>query len=79
MLRKVALLALCLTLTLLASGVAQAMPLAGSTRVSESHGIVDRFWDWIESLFRFGGPSSGEVKSVWEGEGSHIDPNGGGD
>jgi hypothetical protein len=77
MLRKVGLLALVLALTLLVSGVAQARPLAGSTRASDSHGIVDRFWDWFESLFRFGGPSSRQVKSVWEGEGSHIDPNGG--
>ena len=74
--RKVGLLALLLALTLLASGVAHAKPLAGSTRASESHGIVDRFWDWLESLFRFGGPSSGQVKSVWEMEGSHADPNG---
>ena len=76
MLRKVGLLVLLLALTLLASGTAQAMPSAGSTRVSESHGIVDRFWDWIESLFRSGGPSSGQIKSVWEREGSHADPNG---
>ncbi len=76
MLRRVGLLALVLALTLLASGAAQAMPLAGSARVSESHGVVERFWDWIGSLFRFGGPSSGQVKSVWEGEGSHADPNG---
>ena len=76
MLRKVGLLALVLTLTLLASGTALAMPLAGSTRTSEPHGIVDRFWGWFESLFRFGGSSSGQVRSVWEGEGSHADPNG---
>ena len=76
MLRKVGLLALVLALTLLVSGAAQAMPLAGSTRASESHGIVDRFWDWIESFFRFGGPSSGKVKSVWEADGSHLDPHG---
>ena len=77
MLRKVGLLTLLLALTLLATGVAQAKPLAGSLRASESNGIVDRFWDWFQSLFRTGEPSSGEVKSVWEGEGSHIDPNGG--
>jgi hypothetical protein len=76
MLRKVGLLALVLALTLLVSGVAQARPLAGSTRASESHGIMERFWEWIESFFRFGGPSSGQVKSVWEEEGSHADPNG---
>lgn len=77
MLRKVGLLALVLALTLLVSGAAQARPLAGSTRASESRGIVDRFWDWIEALFRFGGPSSGQVKSVWAEDGSHLDPNGG--
>jgi hypothetical protein len=76
MLRKVGLLALVLALTLLVSGAAQAKPLAGSIRASESHGIVDRFWDWMESLFRLGGPSSEQVKSVWEEEGSHADPNG---
>lgn len=77
MLRKVGLLALCLALTLLVTGAAQARPLAGSTRASES-GIVDRFWDWIEALFRFDGrPSSGQVHATWEAEGSHIDPNGG--
>lgn len=76
MLRKVGLFALVLALTLLASGAAQAMPLAGSARASQSRAIVDRFWDWIEALFRFGGPSPGEVKSVWEEEGSHADPNG---
>ncbi|HZI72612.1 MAG TPA: hypothetical protein VFD73_01025 [Gemmatimonadales bacterium] len=76
MLRKVGLLTLLLALTLLATGVAQATPLAGSMRASESNGIVDRFWDWFQSLFRFGGSSSGEIKSLWEGEGSHAHPNG---
>jgi hypothetical protein len=76
MLRKVGLLALLLALTLLASGTAQAMPPAGSTRASESHGIVERFWDWLDSLFRLDGSSSGRIQSVWEGEGSHADPNG---
>ncbi len=74
--RKVGLLALVLALTLLVSGVAQARPLAGSARPSESHGIVERFWDWIESFFQFGGPSSGQINSVWEEEGSHADPHG---
>lgn len=74
--RKISLLALVLALTLLVSGVAQARPLAGSARVAESDGILERFWEWFESLFRFGGPSSGQVKPVWEEEGSHADPNG---
>jgi hypothetical protein len=76
LLRKAGLLALVLALALLASGAAHAAPLAGSARTSESHGIVDRFWEWFESFFRSGGPSPGQVKSVWEQEGSHADPNG---
>jgi len=76
MLRKVGLLTLVLGLTLLVSGAAQAMPLAGSARVSEAHGIAERFWDWIGSLFRVGGSSSGHIKAAWEEEGSHADPNG---
>lgn len=71
--RKVGLLALLLALTLLVSGAAQAMPLAGSARASES-GIVDRFWDWFESLFR--GHSGSQPKAIWAQDSSHIDPNG---
>lgn len=77
MLRKVGLLALVLALTLLVSGVAQARPLAGSTRASESRGIVDRFWEWIESFFQGHSASKGQPKSIWAEDGSHIDPNGG--
>ena len=76
MLRKIGLLALFLALTLLVSGAAQAMPLAGSTRASES-GIVDRFWAWIESLFQGGhSASKGQPNVVWDLDSSHIDPNG---
>ncbi|MEA2560275.1 MAG: hypothetical protein QOH06_1779 [Acidobacteriota bacterium] len=77
MLRKVGLLALVLALTLLVSRGAQAMPLAGSTRAAESHGILDRFWDWIESFFQSHSASKGQPKSIWAQDGSHIDPNGG--
>jgi hypothetical protein len=76
MLRKVGLLALVLALTLLASGAAQAKPLAGSARPSESHGIMPRIWDWIGSLFRVGSSPSGEIRSTWEADGSHLDPHG---
>lgn len=76
MLRKVGLLALVLALTLLVSGVAQAAPLAGSSRASESHGFIERVWDWIGSFFRVGGSPSGGVKSTWEADGSHLDPHG---
>lgn len=76
MLRKVGLLALFLALTLLAAGAAQARPLAGSVRVSESHGIIDRIWGWIESVFRVGDSTSGGARSTWEADGSHLDPHG---
>ena len=76
MLRKIGLLALFLALTLLVSGAAHATPLAGSTRASES-GIVDRFWDWFESLFQGGhSASKGTPNVVWDLDSSHIDPNG---
>ena len=76
MLRKVGLLALFLALTLLVSGAAQARPLAGSARPSETQGVMARVWGWLESLFRVGGSPSGEVRSTWEADGSHLDPHG---
>ena len=75
MLRKVGMLALFLALTLLAAGAAQARPLAGSPRAAESEGVMARIWDWVTSLFQqAGAPES--VKSLWEKDSSHIDPNG---
>lgn len=76
MLRNAGSLALVVALILLVSGAAQAMPLAGPARPSESRGIVDRFWGWLETLFQIPDPFSGQVQSVWEEEGSHADPNG---
>lgn len=75
MLRKVGLLALVLTLTLLVSGAAQAMPLAGSARVVESAGVLAKVWDWFTHLFQRSG-SQGGTNSSWEADGSHMDPNG---
>jgi len=75
MLRKVGMLMLFLALTLLAAGAAQARSQAGSSRASESHGVLARVWDWIESLFQ--SQSKGQPKSIWAQDGSHIDPNGG--
>jgi hypothetical protein len=77
MLRKVGFLALVLALILLVSGGAQAMPLAGSARAAESHGILDRFWDWFGSLFQGHSASNGQPQAIWAQDGSHIDPNGG--
>jgi hypothetical protein len=77
MLRKVGLLTLLLALTLLATGVAQAKPLAGSLRASESHGVIARVWSWIAAFFQGHSASNGPLSSVWAQDGSHIDPNGG--
>lgn len=79
MYRKAGLLALVLALALLASGVAHAAPLAGSVRASESHGIVDRFWEWFESFFQGESSSKRGPLAIWAQDGSHIDPNGGPD
>ena len=78
MLRKVGLLALFLALTLLVSAAAQAVPLAGSARPSETAGVMARIWDWIQSFLRVEhGDAGGRLNVVWEEEGSHADPHGG--
>lgn len=77
MFRKVGLFALLLALTLLATGAAQARPLAGSSRASESQGVLARVWDWIGSLFQSHSASEGQPRSIWAQDGSHLDPNGG--
>lgn len=77
MLRKVGLLALVLALTLLVSGVAQAAPLAGSSRASETQGVMARIWDWIQSFFQVEHRGAGGLNVLWEEEGSHADPHGG--
>lgn len=77
MLRKVHLLTVLVALVLLASSAVQAMPLEGPVRASEE-GVLARIWDWINSLFRIDNSSSDrELRPLWEGEGSHIDPHGG--
>ena len=75
--RKVGRLALLLALTLLVSAAAQAMPLAGSARPSETAGVMARIWDWIQSFLRVEHGDAGGLNVVWEEEGSHADPHGG--
>lgn len=77
MFRKVGLLALFLALTLLVSGAAQARPLAGSARPSETQGVMARIWEWIGSFFQVKQGDAGGVQVIWEEEGSHADPHGG--
>jgi len=77
MLRKVHLLTVLVVLTLLACSAVQAMPLEGPAGASEE-GVLARIWDWINSLFRIENSSSeGELRPLWEGDGSHADPHGG--
>lgn len=76
MFRKVGLFAVLLALALLATGTAEAMPLpAGSARPTESAGVMARLWGWVTSLLQSSGGSEG-IKGLWEGDSSHIDPNG---
>lgn len=74
MLRKVRLLAVLLTLVLLVAGAAQALPLKGAGRPSETGGVFARVWDWVSALLQ-----SKEVplRVLWGQDGSHLDPNGG--
>jgi hypothetical protein len=80
MLRRVRLLFVLVALVVLATGAVQAAPrLAGPRPVSESGGVLDRLWGWLSAWFPISASSSGGMKSAREMEGSHLDPNGGGD
>lgn len=77
MLRRVGLLIVLLTLMLLTTGAIQAAPrLAGPKPASESGGVLDRLWGWLSTLFQTVTPSPNGVKSTWDLDGSHGDPNG---
>lgn len=74
MLRRVGLLFVLLTLMVVTTGAVHAMPrLAGPKPASESGGVVDRLLGWLSVLLH---PSSPVVKSSWDLDGSHLDPNG---
>jgi hypothetical protein len=74
--RSIRVFAVLLTLVVLAAGAVRAMPsMARSARVSESEGVLARIWGWLSALFLVEG-SMPTAHSVWEREGSHIDPNG---
>jgi hypothetical protein len=78
MLRRVGLLIVLLTLMIVTTGAVQAAPrLAGPRPTSES-GILDRLLGWLSTLLPGAHPThGGAVKSTWELDGSHLDPNGG--
>jgi hypothetical protein len=57
----------------LTTGAVQAAPrMAGPKPASESGGVMDRLLSWLAHLF----PAPAGVKSTWDAEGSHWDPNG---
>jgi hypothetical protein len=77
MFRRVGLLIVLLGLMVLTTGAIQAAPrLAGPRPASES-GVLDRLLGWLSDLLH---PEAAgnhtHTRSIWEGEGSHWDPNG---
>jgi hypothetical protein len=77
MLRRVGLLIVVLTLMVLTAGAVQATPrIAGPKPASESSGVLDRLLGWLSHLFPTTPSSPSGVKSAWDLDGSHLDPNG---
>jgi hypothetical protein len=64
--RNVRTIAFALLLVLVSASAAQALPLGEGP----GSNLVSRVWSWIETLL------SPNVTSVWEMEGSQMDPNG---
>jgi hypothetical protein len=76
MLRRVGLLIVLLAVMIVMTSAVQATPrMAGPKPASESGGVLDRLWSWLAHLFPTGTASQG-MKSTWDAEGSHLDPNG---
>ncbi|MES1240154.1 MAG: hypothetical protein ABUT39_00905 [Acidobacteriota bacterium] len=58
------------------TGAIQAAPRAGGPKpASESGGVLERLWSWLSHLLPAGVAPAG-VKSSWDSDGSHLDPNG---
>jgi hypothetical protein len=77
MLRRVGLLIVLLTLMVLTAGAVQAAPrMSGPKPASESGGVLDRLLGWLSHLFPTTPSSPVGMKSTWDAEGSHWDPNG---
>lgn len=72
MLRRVGLLIVLLTLMVVTTGAIQAAPRAAGPKPASESGVLDRLWNWLSHLF----PAPAGVKSTWEADGSHLDPNG---
>jgi len=64
--RNVRSIAFALLFVLVSASAAQALPLGEAPGSS----LVSRMWSWIGTLL------SPDLKSVWDMEGSQMDPNG---
>lgn len=76
MLRRVGLLFVLLAVMAGMISTVQATPRIGGPKSTSESGVLDRLWNWLAHLFPNGPASQGGVKSTWDAEGSHWDPNG---
>jgi hypothetical protein len=77
MLRRVGLLIVLLAVMIVTTSAVQAAPrLARPEPASESGGVLERLLDWLAHLFPTTPSSPTGVKSAWDLDGSHLDPNG---
>ena len=72
MLRRVGFLIVFLVSMSLMTGAIHAAPRAVGPKPASESGVLDRLWSWLSHLF----PAPAGVKSTWEADGSHLDPNG---
>lgn len=77
MLRRVGLLIVLLALMVMTTGAIQAAPRVAGPRSASESGVLDRILSWLSHLVpgAHSNPGGG-MKSSWEMEGSHLDPNG---
>ena len=72
--RSMRLVCVVLALTLGTAGAASAFPLTPGSAVSEERGdLLDRVLVWLASLAT---PAEPRLSSVWDNEGSQMDPDG---
>lgn len=57
-----------------AVGAIHAVPQVAGPRPTSDSGVLDRLWNWLAHLLPTA--SQGDMKSTWDAEGSHLDPNG---
>jgi hypothetical protein len=75
MYRKIRSAVLVLVLVNLVATAAYALPPVGRQAPSRSEGVLAAAWEWFTSVLAPAVPQLG-LQSVWEKEGSSMDPNG---